>query len=115
MEEVFKEIEKHPKYVVDRFGNVYRKHGMSDLILFPLKPDTSNGYMRVDLDGKKEYIARLILDAFRVNPGYGYRVFYIDGDSMNCMIENLVWLTPSEIQRYSAYTIERRKELLAQW
>ena len=112
---MFKQIEGHPNYVVDRFGNVYRKYYRSGVVLYPLKPDTSNGYCRVDIDGRKEYISRLVLDAFKINPGCGYRVFYIDGDSMNCGIENLVWLTPSEIQRYSTYTIERRKELLAQW
>lgn len=104
-----KVIERHPNYCVTEDGVVYR-------ILCPglystLIPDLSNGYARVDLDGTKEYIAKLVLEAFDPPRDLSHRVFYIDGDKMNCKLSNLVWMTPSDIAIYSEFTIERRKEL----
>lgn len=112
---LFKEIEKHPNYVVDRFGNVYRKFHGSSKVLVPLKPDNSNGYSKVNLDGKKEYIARLVLKAFNPPKNPGVKVFYIDRDKTNCRLENLMWLTASQIQLYSKYTDEYRKQVLGKF
>lgn len=74
-------------------------------------PDFSAGGPRVDLDGRKEYIARLVLEAFDPTDNPNLKAFHIDGDKCNNNLDNLVWLTQSEIQRYSQYTIERRKEI----
>lgn len=113
---LFKEIEKHPNYVVDKFGNVYRKfRGRSSEVLLPLKPDNSNGYSKVSLDGKKEYIARLVLEAFNPPKNPGVKVFYIDRDRTNCRLENLMWLTASQIQLYSRYTDDYRKQVLGKF
>ena len=107
-----KVIERHPNYAVTDTGGVYR-------IFCPgcyssLIPDLSNGYARVELDGKKEYIARLVLETFKPTDDETLRVFYIDGDRMNCNLSNLAWLTQSEIKRYSQYTVEYRKQLLGE-
>lgn len=107
---MYKRIEKHPNYIVDTYGCVYRDKGEEDA--YELMPDVSNGYPRVDIDGKKEYIARLVLEAFDPPIDPRMRVFYIDGDHMNTKLENLCWLSPSEIQLYSQYTIEYRQQLL---
>lgn len=104
-----KVIEKHPNYCVTEDGVVYRMLCFG--LYSPLTPDLSNGYARVDLDGTKEYIAKLVLEAFDPPKDLSYRVFYIDGNKMNYSLSNLTWLTPSDIERYSEYTIERRKEL----
>ena len=105
---MYKRIEKHPNYIVDDLGFVYRDR----LAAFMLTPDVSNGYPRVDIDGKKEYVARLVLEAFDPPIDSCMRVFYIDGDKLNTKLENLCWLSPSEIQLYSQYTVEYRQQLL---
>lgn len=109
---MFKQIERHPNYSIDIFGNVYR-HVFGRLLLKPLQPDYSNGYARVDLDGVKESIGRLVLETFDPPRDLSQRVFYIDGDTRNNNLDNLVWLTPSEIQLYSQYTVEYRREKLS--
>lgn len=104
------EILKHPKYCISDDGVVYRKERSG---LFKLSPDLSNGYARVDLDGKKENIGRLVLEAFDPTVDSSLKVFYIDGDRTNNRLDNLVWLNSSEVQLYSRYTIEYRKQMLS--
>ena len=109
---MYKRIEKHPNYFVDDLGFVYRDRcGIACM----LTPDMSNGYARVDLDGTNEYVARLVLEAFDPSPFTGLRVFYIDGNKTNCRLDNLAWLTPSEVQRYSQYTLDYRQEVLGRF
>ena len=103
------EILNHPKYCISDDGVVYRKERSG---LFKLSPDLSNGYARVDLDGKKENIGRLVLEAFDPTIDSSLKVFYIDGDRTNNRLDNLVWLNSSEVQLYSRYTIEYRKQTL---
>ena len=98
-------ITNHPNYSVSDDGIVYRKERSG---YFKLKPDWSNGYARVDIDGKKEYIGKLVLETFGPPKDLSQRLFYIDGDRTNNRLENLVWLTPSQIALYSTYTQEYR-------
>ena len=107
---MYRVISNHPNYVVTETGRVYRI--LTDGCYSELLPDVSNGYFRYDLDGKKEYAGRLVLEAFDPVDDPSLKVFYIDGIKTNCHIDNLVWLTPSEVQRYSSYTIEYRVQLL---
>lgn len=104
-----KQIERHPKYCVNEEGAVFRIHENDSYSL--LTPDLSTGYARVDLDGRKEYIARLVLETFDPTDDETLKVFYIDGDKMNYRLSNLCWLSASDIQLYSAYTVEYRKRL----
>lgn len=106
-------IEKHPNYYITDDGVVYRRDRSG---LFKLKPDWSNGYARVDIDGTKEYIGKMVLETFgpsKLSPIE--RLFYIDGDKTNNNIDNLIWLTPSEIKLYSVYTLEYRMQLLSNY
>ena len=103
-------IQRHPDYCVTEDGVVYRI--MCEGMYSTLIPDISTGYARVELDGKKEYISRLVLEAFSPTDDKTLKAFYIDGNPMNCKLSNLIWLSPSDIQRYSAYTIEYRKQVL---
>lgn len=105
-------IERHPNYYISDDGVVYRRERSG---LFKLKPDWSNGYARVKLDGRNEYVGKLILEAFDPPESSCYKVFYIDGDKTNNTLDNLAWLPPSEIQLYSAYTVEYRKQVLGRW
>lgn len=105
-------IEKHPNYYISDDGVVYRRERSG---LFKLKPDWSNGYARVKLDGRHEYVGKLILEAFDPPESSYCKVFYIDGDKTNNTLDNLAWLSPSEIQLYSDYTVEYRKQVLGRW
>lgn len=102
-------IEGHPNYLITDSGDVYRKDG--DFVS-RLHPNMSNGHARVTLDGVNEYVAKLVMDQFNPSPSPTYKVFHIDGDQLNNDISNLVWLSPSDIQLYSGYTIEYRKQFL---
>lgn len=106
-----KRIKGHPNYIVGTNGYVYRerKDGFHELA-----NDYSNGYARVDIDGVKECVARLVLEAFKpsTNPKK-CKVSYIDGDTTNCELSNLVWLTQSEVMLYANYIPEYRKQILS--
>lgn len=104
------EILNHPRYCISDDGIVYRKETSG---LFKLSPDFSNGYARVDLDGKKEYIGKLVLETFDPTIESNMKVFYIDGDRTNNHLDNLTWLSASGVQLYSRYTIEYRKATLS--
>ena len=103
------EIRRHPNYWVSDEGVVYRKERSG---YFKLKPDYSNGYARVDIDGIKEYVGKLVLETFSPTEDIRMRVFYVDGDKTNNNLQNLVWLTPSQIKIFSTFTIEYRREIL---
>lgn len=104
-----KVIPKHPNYIV--YENGYVARILTPGVYSTLIPDLSNGYPRVELDGKKEYISKLVLETFDPQPDKRLKVFHIDGDRMNCKLNNLVWLTPSEVQLYSSYTVEYRRKI----
>ena len=105
-----RQIERHPKYCINEEGAVFRikPDGTDSLLLL----DLSNGYPRVDLDGRKEYVSRLVLETFDPTDDETLKVFYIDGDHTNTRLSNLCWLSPSDIQLYSQYTVEYRKQML---
>ena len=94
--DMIKVIRNHPTYAVSNFGDVYSI--------------TDNP--RVKLDGKKEYVSNLVAQEFMKEPEANQKIFYIDGDKTNCCVENLIYLTPSEIQFNSHYTIEYRQQNL---
>lgn len=106
---MIKIIRNHPTYAVSNFGDVY---SITDNGLVELKKDISTGYPRVKLDGKKEYVSNLVAQEFMKEPEANQKIFYIDGDKTNCCVENLIYLTPSEIQFNSHYTIEYRTKNL---
>lgn len=107
---IIRQIEDHPNYAVSDKGNVYR---ITENGLIELKKDISNGYARVQLNGTNYYISTLVAKSFlESKPNENYKIFYIDGDRSNCNVENLTWLSKSEIQRYSTYTIEYRMKAL---
>lgn len=107
---MIKVIPNHPSYAVSDTGAVY---SITSNGLVELKKDISNGYPRVKLDREKVYVSNLVANEFLQSPDADCnRLFFIDGDKSNCDVHNIVWLTPSEVQRYSQFTIEYRlKEL----
>ncbi len=110
---MIKEISWAPDYCITDSGEVLSSKGKN---LRVLMPDYTTGYPRVTIAGKKKYIADLVAEYFLPKPANDcYKIFYIDGDKTNCFASNLVWLSPSEIKRYSQYTVEYRKQILGEW
>lgn len=107
---IIKQISEYPQYAVSDTGNVF---SLQSGVLNELKKDISNGYPRVKLNGKKLYVANLVAETFLgppINPEY--KIFYIDGNKQNCEVGNLVWLSQSDIQFNSQYTVAYRKNSL---
>lgn len=80
-----------------------------------LMPDLSNGYPRVSIGGQRRYIADVVAEAFLGPQKPGYKIFYIDGNKLNCDVNNLMWMTQSDIKKYSQYTVEYRRQVLGEW
>ena len=80
------EIKRHPNYIASDDGTIYRKEGPN---IFKLKQDWSNGYARVKLDGRHEYVGKLILETFDPPESSYYKVFYIDGDKTNNTLDKI--------------------------
>lgn len=107
---MIKSIVGHPDYTITDSGEVISTKGREPRVLIK---DYANGYPRVSIDGQKFYVANLVAEHFLPNSKeFDCKIFYIDGDKTNCSVENLVWLTSSQIQLYSQYTVEYRKYLL---
>lgn len=102
-------IEKHPNYYISDVGEVFKreKDGVKKVTV-----NMSNGHARVTIDGMNYYVGRLVLEQFKPHPVEANKVFHIDGNYANNHLDNLVWLTPSEVQRFSSYTLEWRNKLL---
>lgn len=108
-----KQIPGHPKHCISDTGVVF---SITDNGLMEMKLDISTGYKRVELDGIKYYVSRMVAEHFLKPPiDTNYKLFYIDNDKYNCRADNLVWLSPSDVQRYSQYTVEYRREMLGEW
>lgn len=105
-----KQIPEHPNYGVSDTGSVF---SIKDKGLKELEKDISTGYPRVTLDGQKYYVSTLVASCFLDPPNESNKkIFLKDGNKLNCDVNNLVWLSPSEIQRYSQFTVEYRRKLL---
>lgn len=105
-------LKNYPNYAVSDEGDVY---SLRTGTLSLLKWDMSTGYPRVKLYGKNKYVADLIAETFLgPPPEEGYRVCCIDGDKENCRVDNLIWLSKSDIQFFSFYTLEYKRYLVEQ-
>ena len=103
------DIPGHSNYLLSEDGVVYKRYTMA-----PIGINMSNGNARVTLDGVNYYLGKLMLSIFKKNEyRTGYKVFYIDGDKTNNNLNNLIWLSPSDIQLYSSYKIEYRIKMLS--
>ena len=110
---MIKQIEEYPDYGISDSGEVVSLKGRGVRVL---KPDMSSGHPRVTLDGKRYYVADIVAHYFiGPRPDPIYKIFYIDGDTSNCDVSNLKWMSPSDIAKYSTYLVSRRIELLGQF
>lgn len=70
-----------------------------------LKPDTnSKGYYRVNINGKRQLIHRLVAIHFIPNPDNKPQVNHKDGNKLNNHADNLEWMTNKENNLHSFTT-----------
>eukprot|EP00964_Phaeocystis_antarctica_P089450 scaffold57092_cov57-Phaeocystis_antarctica.AAC.3 len=73
--------------------------------------ERTDGYRRVQINGKKHLVHRLVAPAFLLPPPSEAhtQINHIDGDPGNNCADNLAWVTPSENIRHSYNTNAGRK------
>lgn len=91
--EFWKEVRDHPNYEVSNLGNVRNKKTGRMLRANPNRPD---GYHRVGIDGKHQYVHRLVADTFYDGDHSHLDVNHIDGNKSNNALPNLEWCTRKE-------------------
>lgn len=99
MKEVWKDVIGYEgKYKVSNLGNI-----KSLIKNIPRKPFVkANGYLSLNMLGKKMYVHRAVALAFIPNPQNKPEVNHIDSDKQNNIVENLEWNTSSENHKHAA-------------
>ena len=64
----------------------------------------SNGYIRAIINGKDEYVHRLVAKYFVPNPNGYLEVNHIDGNKENNCADNLEWCTRSQNNKHAFQT-----------
>lgn len=111
-EEIWRDIPRYlEKYKASNLGNIYSIKNNQKL-----KTNISqNGYERLNLysDGKriKEYVHRLVAEAFLENKDNKEFVNHIDENKLNNNINNLEWTTNSENQLHGTCISKIQKAL----
>lgn len=100
-------IRGHPGYYISKYGRLYTRHipGKTDGVLGnkwrrrKLK-SLSNGryvkYLRVEIQGIKYYVHRLVAEAYIPNPDNLPCVGHKDNNPLNNRVSNLYWCTQKE-------------------
>ena len=103
--EEWKPIEGHENYLISTIGRciskpriTVQKNGKKRFFKGKIKTphDNGTGYFAYQIDGKTEYIHRLVAQTFLPNTENKKEVDHIDGNKSNNNIENLRWVTRSE-------------------
>lgn len=85
------------KYEVTQSGEVYNKKRN----VVKKQSITKNGYCVTSINGKMEYVHRIIADCFVPNEYNKAEVNHIDGNRLNNSVSNLEWMTSSENIKHS--------------
>lgn len=102
MTEVWKPIPGEEHYEVSNLGRV--KSLRRNLIL---RPYAANTYRKVRLSNRREYVHRLVAEAFLGGIPKGMEVNHIDFDKTNNRLENLEIVTRSQNIRHSVKAFSR--------
>lgn len=92
----FTTIKRYPDYEINIKGDI-RKKGTTVL----RKTYPVNGHPKIIINGKTEYVSRLVAETYIPNPENKSDVNHIDRDTQNNHISNLEWATHGEIQKES--------------
>jgi len=90
----YRTIARYPDYEVNRDGEIRRK--ATGHILKPV--DTVSGHPRVKIDGRLEYISRLVAETYLMGSDLPY-VMHRDHDPSNNSVRNLIWASRGDIHR----------------
>lgn len=94
--DLFKTIKRYPDYEINLRGDIRKKGTTTIRKTYPV-----NGHPKIILNGKTEYISRLVAETYIPNPENKSDVNHIDRDTENNDISNLEWATHGEIQKES--------------
>ena len=92
----FKTIKRYPDYEINLRGDIRKKGTTLIRKTYPV-----NGHPKVIINGKTEYISRLVAETYIPNPDNKSDVNHIDRNTENNDISNLEWATHGEIQKES--------------
>ena len=89
-------IEEYPNYLINKKGDIYSKY-KNKLI----NASIVNGYLRIELKKEgnkrsKQYIHKLVAKTFIPNPDNKPKVYFINGNHLDCNVTNLKWGTQKD-------------------
>ena len=95
--EIWKKIEGHPRYMVSNMGRVlclnWNRTGKKRICKFSVKFD---GYLLVSIDGKMMLAHRIVAQSFIPNPENKPCIDHINTIRTDNRVENLRWVTHKE-------------------
>lgn len=98
--EDWKEHKDFPDYAVSSEGRIYSFKGMS--LMNPSK-SKKDGLLSLRLkeagESKKFMLSRLVAELFMTNPENKKMISYKDGNSENCSVSNLEWVSHKELMQ----------------
>lgn len=95
-------VNNHNKYAISNTGLLY-SHKTNKLIGVNLPI----GYRAAEMDGKKEYIHRLVAQAFIPNPSNFPCINHKDENRLNNNVDNLEWCDKAYNNRYGTCNIRQ--------
>lgn len=101
------------RYLVTRDGRIFTYKEKSGLWREQKARDHSNGYSRVVINRKDEYVHRIVAMCYLDNPRKCNEVNHKDGNKKNNNIDNLEWCTRSENNKHAFQTGLRSYEELS--
>lgn len=92
----YKTIKRYPDYEINIKGDIRKKGTTLIRKTYPV-----NGHPKIIINGKTEYVSRLVAETYIPNPDNKTDVNHIDRNTQNNDISNLEWATHGEIQKES--------------
>lgn len=96
--EFWRDVRNYPGYEVSNLGHVRNKRTRRVL---KTSLNRRDGYCRVGIGGKHQYVHRLVADTFFDGDHEGLDVNHIDGNKRNNALPNLEWCTRQENIRHA--------------
>lgn len=109
MSKIINPVPSHPDYSVTVDGAIYNMRTRRCVY----NPDTNTAYNpRIRLDGERCYVANVVAETYLPIHPKGYQIFHIDGNLTNNSVDNLIWMSHSNIQKWSKYDLDYRRHVL---